>query len=77
MPDNKEQVTLHKLLLSVNVTQDSMIELLHEKGIISKAELAIDSGHYRSLRGYQPPETQLRPAGPARFLPSTNAYTGA
>ena len=39
MVENKDQVTLHELLLSVNVTQDAMIELLHEKGLISKAEL--------------------------------------
>ena len=39
MPENKDQVTIHELLLSVNVTQDAMIELLEEKGIITKAEI--------------------------------------
>ena len=39
MPENKDQVTIHELLLSVNVTQDAMIELLDEKGLISKAEI--------------------------------------
>ena len=39
MPDNKDQVSIQELLLSVNVTQDAMIQLLHEKGLITKAEL--------------------------------------
>ena len=39
MPDNKDQVTIQELLLSINVTQDAMIDLLEEKGLISKAEI--------------------------------------
>ena len=39
MPENKDQVTIHELLITVNVTRDAMIELLEEKGLISKAEI--------------------------------------
>lgn len=39
MPDNREQVTLHELLITVNVTQDAIVDLLEEKGFISKAEI--------------------------------------
>ena len=38
MPDNKDQVTLHELLITFNVTQDAIIELLEEKGLITNAE---------------------------------------
>ena len=39
MPADKDQVTMQELLITVNVTQDAMIELLEEKGLITNAEL--------------------------------------
>jgi len=39
MPVDKDQVSLQELLITVNVTQDAMIDLLEEKGLITKAEI--------------------------------------
>lgn len=37
--DPKELVTFEKLLLSNTITQEALINLLHEKGIIKKEEV--------------------------------------
>ena len=39
MPENKNQVSVQELLITVNVTQDAIIDLLEEKGLITKAEI--------------------------------------
>ena len=39
MPENKDQVTIQELLITVNVTRDAIIDLLEEKGLITKAEI--------------------------------------
>ena len=39
MPENKDQVTMQELLITVNVTQDAIIDLLEQNGLITKAEI--------------------------------------
>ena len=39
MLENKDQVSLQELFITVNVTQDAIIDLLEEKGLITKAEI--------------------------------------
>lgn len=39
MSDERKQVTMQELLITVNATQDAIVELLEEKGLISKAEI--------------------------------------
>ena len=39
MPDNKAKVSFNDLLVSVNMTQDAIVDLLEEKGLITRAEI--------------------------------------
>jgi len=39
MSDNREQVSVQELLITVNATQDAIVELLEEKGLITKVEI--------------------------------------